>query len=128
VRGKVVYNGQSVPRAIVMFFPVEPANDKAAKMRPFAYADGEGQFEIKTYIDGDGAAPGKYRVSIIAPASSGAARGSKDRRVGETTDAAGATIRIPAAIIKKYANVDTSGIEVDVQEGENNLEPFELKM
>ena len=128
VRGKVVYNGQSVPNAIVIFFPIEPVNEKAKKMRPFAYANMDGQFEIKTYIDGDGAAPGKYRVSIIAPASTGAPKSGKDRPADEPIAAAGPVVRVPPAIIKKYANVDTSGIEVDVQEGENNLEPFELKM
>ena len=50
----------------MIFHPQEDADEKAKKMRPFAYADGEGNFELKTYVDGDGAPPGTYRVSIIA--------------------------------------------------------------
>jgi hypothetical protein len=127
VRGKVVYNGQGVPQATVIFFPVDPVNDEAAKMRPFAYAELDGQFQLKTYVAGDGAPPGKYRVSIIAPMGA-PSTSSKDRPVDDQPAAAGTGVRVPPAIVKKYANVDTSGIEVQIQEGENNLEPFELTM
>lgn len=127
VRGQVVYNGSGVPQATVIFFPVDPADEAAQKMRPYAYADGAGQFEIKTYVIGDGAPPGKYRVSIIAP-SGPPPRGSKDRPAGEETSVPATAVRIPPAIVRKYGNVDTAGIEVNVQEGENNLEPFVLTM
>jgi hypothetical protein len=127
VRGKVVCNGQGVPQATVIFFPVEATDEMAAKMRPFAYAGMDGQFEIKTYVDGDGAPPGKYRVSIIAPAG-GPPTSSKDRPADAPTAAAGPAVMVPPAIIKKYANVETSGIEVDIKEGENNLDPFVLTM
>jgi hypothetical protein len=123
VRGQVVYSGKGVPNATVIFHPVDPADERAAKMRPFAYADGEGRFEVKTYVTGDGAPPGKYRVSIIAPAD-----GLPTRRKGQPTEASGSPVRIPPAIIQKYRNVDTAGIEVEIHEGENNLEPFELTM
>ena len=127
VRGKVVYNGQGVPNATVILFPVDATDERARKMRPFAYADGEGQYEIKTYVTGDGAAPGKYRVSIIAPAG-GPPTGNKDRPADAPDPAAATAIRIPPAIVKKYENVDTAGIEVEIQDGENNLEPFVLTM
>jgi hypothetical protein len=126
VRGKVVYNGQGVPQAIVTLFPIDATDERAKKMRPFAYAGFDGQFEIKTYIDGDGAPPGKYRVSVMVPV--GAPRGSKDRRVDGPTDPSGPKVNVPPAIVTKYANVDTAGIEVEIQDGENNLAPFELKM
>jgi hypothetical protein len=127
VRGKVVYNGQGVPNATVIFFPVDASDERAAKMRPFAYADGGGQFEVKTYVNGDGAPPGKYRVSIIAPGPARAPKGTKDGPA-EPAPAPGSAVRVPPAIVKKYANVDTSGLEVEIQDGENNLAPFELKM
>jgi hypothetical protein len=126
VRGKVICNGQGVPMATVIFFPVEPTDEEAAKMRPFAYADMEGQFEIKTYVDGDGAPPGKYRVSIIAPAG-GPPTSSKDRPA-DAPMPVGPAVRVPPEIVKKYANVETAGIEVEIQEGENNLDPFVLTM
>ena len=126
VRGQVVYKGLGVPQATVIFFPVDPADEKARKMRPFAYADGEGQFEVKTYVDGDGAPPGKYRVSIIAP-SGPPPRSSKDRPA-DAPIITGPVVNIPPAIIRKYANVDTAGIEVEIHQGANNLDPFVLTM
>jgi hypothetical protein len=127
VRGKVVYNGQGVPKATVIFFPVDPSDEELAKMRPFAYADGGGQFELKTYVDGDGAPPGKYRVSIIAPMGP-PPKSSKDRPADEVAVTGGSAVGVPPAIVQKYANVDTAGIEVEVKDGQNDLEPFELKM
>ncbi len=44
VRGRVEYQGQGIPGAVVIFHPQEDANEKAKKMRPFAYADAEGNF------------------------------------------------------------------------------------
>jgi hypothetical protein len=126
VHGRVVYNGQGVPRAVVIFHPSEDADERAKKMRPFAYADDSGNFQLKTYVDDDGAPPGTYRVSIIAR-SSGGSRPSKDEGPSDQLSAPGAAIRIPPQITQKYANVDTSDIEVTVEEGENNLEPFVLK-
>jgi hypothetical protein len=127
VRGKVTYNGHGVPNSTVIFFPVDASDERAAKMRPSADADGSGQFEIKTYVTGDGAPPGKYRVSIIAPMGP-PPTSSKDRKADEVVATGGAAVNVPPAIVKKYANVDTAGIEVEVQEGQNDLEPFELKM
>jgi hypothetical protein len=106
----------------VIFYPVDATDERAKKMRPFAYADANGQFAIKTYKTGDGAAPGKYRVSIIAPAGGG---GDKDR---PEIVPAGRAVAVPPRVVRKYANVDTAGLEVEIQDGENNLEPFELKM
>jgi hypothetical protein len=126
VRGKVVYNGKGVSQAIVTLFPIDATDERAKKMRPFAYAGFDGQFEIKTYTDGDGAPPGKYRVSVIVPRA--LPTGTKDRKADAPIAPSGTTVNVPPGIVKKYANVDTAGIEVEIQDGENNLAPFELKM
>ena len=125
VRGRVMHGGQGVPNAIVVFFPADDADEKAKKMRPYAYADGQGNFELKTYTEGDGAPPGKYRVSIMTVSARGS-KGTKDRRAGEAEVSSGSAVGVPAEIAKKYGNVDTAGIQVTVEDGENNLEPFVL--
>jgi hypothetical protein len=125
VRGRVVHGGKGVPRAVIIFHPSEELAEQAGKMKPFAYADDEGNFQLKTYVDGDGAPPGDYRVSIIARSSPGGRRPAKDAPVGEQPTV-GAAVRIPPEISNKYGNVDTSGIQVTVHEGENDLEPFVL--
>jgi hypothetical protein len=78
---------------------------------------------VKTYVEGDGAPAGKYRVSIIAPTAAGTSK--KDQPV-ETGQSSGAAVKVPPEIATKYSNVDTAGIEITVNPGENNLEPFEL--
>jgi hypothetical protein len=125
VRGKVVYQGVGVPKASVIFFPGDDIAEHGRKLRPFADSDAQGNFVLKTYIDGDGAPPGKYRVCIIAAASGPSGKSSKDRRAGEESSSK-STVAIPQAVVNKYRNVDTAGIEVIVHEGENNLEPFVL--
>jgi hypothetical protein len=124
VRGRVVYKGRGVPRATVIFFPQGATVDEVGTMRPFAYADDEGNFELKTYVDGDGAPPGDYRVSIIASSTTAPGQLTKDRSGGAAAPAPG--IQIPATVTRKFANVDSAGIQVQVKEGENNLDPFEL--
>ena len=125
VSGQILYKGQGVPRATVIFHPDGASATKAGRLRPFAYADDEGKFQLKTYVTGDGAPPGDYRVCIIA-ASVGPAARTKDQPVSAGPDSAGPSIQIPPAITERYANVETSGIKVEVKEGENILDPFEL--
>jgi hypothetical protein len=125
VHGRVMYGGQGVPNATVVFFPSEDANEKAKKMRPYAYVDGQGNFELKTYREGDGAPPGKYRV-IILVASAPTGKAPKDKPAGEPESPSARALNIPIAVIQKYGNVETAGIEVTVENGENNLEPFVL--
>jgi hypothetical protein len=117
VRGQVVYQGRGVPNATVIFYPVGEAAEKLKKMRPYAYADESGRFELKTYVTADGAPPGEYEVSIIAV--SGADRESDPSSQMNSP-------KLPRALVQKYANQKTSGIRVTVKPGENGLEPFVL--
>lgn len=126
VRGRVEYQGRGIPGAVVIFHPMEDASDKAKKMRPFAYADGDGNFQLKTYVDGDGAPPGTYRVSIVASSGGPAVERGADVSASEGKAAPSPGVRIPPAVSQKYRSVDSSGIQVTIHEGENNLEPFAL--
>lgn len=126
VRGRVTYGGKGVPEATVIFFPSADVSEKMKKMRPFAYADSQGNFEMKTYVEGDGAPLGKYRVSIIAVSSAPASRSKKDKPAGAMAPGSALAVMIPPEVTKKYGNVETSGIEVTVHEGKNDLEPFAL--
>lgn len=128
IHGRVTFNGQGVPRATVIFQPVEETSERAKKLRPFGDTDDQGKFDMKTYVRGDGAPPGKYRVSIIGIGSFSTGGAGKDKPGGEAENATVVTnLNIPAGLAKKFGDANTSGIEVTVQEGENNLPPFELK-
>ena len=124
VRGRVTYKGQGVPRATVIFLPVGETAETVKRLRPFAYTDDQGAFNLKTYVNGDGAPFGKYRVGIVAP-TAGPTKRSKDDPAGATASTAPA-VSIPSNVTNKFGNPDTSGIEVTVVEGENNLPPFAL--
>ncbi len=118
VHGQVVYNGRGVSNATVIFHPLGEAAEKLQKMRPYAYADQDGRFELKTYVTGDGAPPGEYEVGIIAVAGS-------DR--DSAPDPQSNSRTLPRDLVHKYANHETSGIKITVEPGENDLEPFVLK-
>ena len=94
-------------------------------MRPFAYADDNGNFKLKTYVSDDGAPPGEYRVSIVA-ASTNPAGLSKDAPIQDEAPTM-AAVMIPQTISKKYGNVETAGITVLIKPEGNQLEPFQLQ-
>ena len=58
--GVVTYQGKPLPNAEVVFAPEDQR--RVAN----AITDGEGRFSLGTYRPGDGALPGKHRVTIIA--------------------------------------------------------------
>ena len=126
VRGRVMYRGQGIPHATVIFFPAADADEKAQKLRPMGDTDGEGNFAVKTYVDGDGAPLGKYRVSIMLISAPKSTSG-KDKR-GEPEVTPSQAVSIPPELSQKYAKAETAGIEVTIEEGENVLPPFELSM
>jgi hypothetical protein len=64
----------------------------------------DGSFKLGTLQPGDGAAPGKYQVLVVPRA---------------LTDAEKATI--PPLIDSKFERFETSGLELEVKEGKNEL-------
>lgn len=128
VQGRVTFSGKAVPRARVVFVPADStASEGKKRVLPFADTDAQGNFEMKTYVDGDGAPPGKYRVSIIGIIGRSSGGVGKDNPGGESSNGPNQGLVIPADIVKKFGDAETSGIEVTVQPGENKLQPFELK-
>jgi hypothetical protein len=111
VKGSVQLDGQPLSRAEIVFYPFGsgfPAG--AAKNLPQARTDGDGNFTVSTYVDSDGAPAGNYRVTIRW-------RGDE----GRTDDEANL---LPG----KYANSRVTQLRAKVEEGENELPPFQLKM
>jgi hypothetical protein len=64
----------------------------------------DGTFQLGTREPGDGARPGKYRVAVV-PRSLTEAEASK----------------VPPIIDPKFEKFETSGLELDVKEGPNEL-------
>ena len=63
VRGQVfAASNEPAAGALVVFHPVD-ANAEPT-LRPVAYVDDEGNFELTTYDQGDGAPSGKYVITV----------------------------------------------------------------
>jgi hypothetical protein len=112
VQGKVLYQGQPLAGALVSFHPEDRPGDPAVGLtKP------DGTFELTTG-DLKGADAGKYTITVICQApieskSQGLSFGGEP----ETED------RLKGA----FANRNKSTITVEVKEGVNQLEPFDLK-
>ena len=113
VSGKVTVNGQPAAGARVVLYP-KAAEVEGKKMpTPAAVVDANGQFQMESYVPGDGAPEGEYKVSItwLAPPPPNAQGifDEKDRLSG------------------RYSNPEKSGLTAHVESGGGELPPFELK-
>ena len=116
VSGKVTYKGQLVPKSNVSFTPAEGTGAAAA-----GFTDDGGHYTLGTLSTNDGAAPGKYRVSVIA-------RGpDRPLKAGETgSGMPGEMMPGDPVIPTKYFQAETSGLTFEVQRGSNRFD-IELK-
>jgi len=100
VKGKVLYNGEPLEFGSVMFQP-EAGQPARAEIQP------DGTFELTTESPGDGATVGPNRVRVTCYEAQGAAASGSE---GEM--ALGKSL-----IPRRYTDVDTSGIVIDVPPG-----------
>jgi hypothetical protein len=115
VSGQVTYKGKPVPKANVSFTPAEGTGLAAA-----GFTDSGGRYTLGTVSTNDGAAPGKYRVSVIA-------RGpDRPAKPGEGSGMPNETVPGDPTIPKKYFAPDTSGLTFEVKRGSNRFD-IELK-
>ncbi len=76
VKGQVYWSGKPAAGAVVFFHPVGKAVDSqnpANELRPTGHVEEDGTFELSTYGVKDGAAPGRYRVSVVWEGNDGKA-------------------------------------------------------
>lgn len=113
VSGAVSFQGKPTPGAVVLFHSV--ADPDSHKKRIAGIVDEEGSFEMSTTVGAGtrpGVEPGEYRVSIswaepIDP-------DDKDSDMG------------PDLLPAKYKDYKTSELRVEIEIGNNELDPFEL--
>lgn len=123
VKGQVQVDGQPAAGALVIFCPVagSEGSEEFMRERPHATTDSDGNFELRTFMPGDGAPAGDYQVMVRWPTSG---QGSSQSASGDPRDVTGGNDRLRG----RYANPETSGIEVTVAEAPNELAPFELSI
>ncbi len=115
VSGKVLLDGKPVPGATLVFHPVDPTKFKWKEVAQ-GRTDDQGNFTLTTYITGDGAPAGEYRVGIalLEVADDDGADQVKHSRQRP---------RIP----RKYASHETSQLTAKVDVRGTTLEPFQLQ-
>lgn len=110
VSGKVLAAGGKVCNdALVVFHPLDAGKVNGPK--PFAKTDASGNFKLTTDVEGDGAEPGNYGVTIVWQAAEKEAKMSLS---GEGENAG------PDILKGKYANPGQPLIKAEVKAGQPN--------
>jgi hypothetical protein len=108
VKGSAVFEGRPAAGAVLTFHRVGDA-DKSNL--PHAVVKDDGTFALTTFVPGDGAAAGKYAVTVIWR-KKGKKRGDDDE----------SGFVLPA----RYLVAEQSGLTADVNEAPTDLQPFQL--
>ena len=125
VSGTVTYQDKPLEKGEISFIPADPNS----KQRPASGTIVDGRYTLTTAAAGDGAFPGKYKVSIrsqdvdstkVIETITKYGGGGRQGEIGQA--AAKAKNLIPS----KYLSSEMSGLEVTV-EGKSNTFDFPLK-
>jgi hypothetical protein len=114
-QGKLLVDGKPPVRAMLTFHPDAPLVDTQGRaLQPTAVIDAEGKFRPSTYTAGDGLPAGKYNVTVEWP---------------KITVDQGEEQMGPDQLGGRYKNPKkpAATITVQIQEGEMDLPPIDLK-
>jgi hypothetical protein len=106
VRGQVLFRGKPADGALVVFNPVGETDPKA--VRPQGLVGSDGKFEMSTYGEKDGAPKGEYAVTIVWLIENPK------------------TKKELSPLPTRYMMPDQSGLRVTINDGPNELQPFQL--
>jgi hypothetical protein len=121
VNGTVTYKGTPVKQGTITFEPVEPDGRVAAAK----IADGH--YSLTTLQPGDGAKPGKYRVTVVSKDLDEAlASNPQVQKAEDPQKQAHALNKVAKSLVPvKYQLADTSGLTAEVKTSSNRID-FEL--
>jgi tetratricopeptide (TPR) repeat protein len=112
-QGQAFFNGKPMPNATVVLEPVWTKEPKFPK--PRAVIKDDGTFILATYGKDDGAPAGEYKVSV-----------QWFVKTDNRPEIEGGTL--PQNVLPaKYANPESSGLNVEIKEGTNIIPPLQLK-
>lgn len=106
-RGSLMVNGKPAEGAILSFHPADGKNFDQRGSRPRAVVEADGSFAVSTYGDRDGAPAGDYAVSVVWL---------------ENADSADPADKLGG----RFATPQQSRWRVQIQPGDNQLEPYEI--
>jgi hypothetical protein len=113
VHGRLTFEGRPMAKAMISFYSVN-ANDRAVPSH--ATADEDGQYELHTYRDSDGAPAGEYIVTIFWPGP----RLKKDK-TADPGDSEAETAT-PDRLKGEYALAGKSKLRATVREQNNEID------
>jgi hypothetical protein len=115
VTGTVTVDGKPAAGVRLVFCPVN-ASEEAMKQRPMGTTDEQGRYSLTTFVLGDGAPPGDYKISatwLAAPKQV-----VVDERGSVGTD----------RFMNRYAIPEQSGITAKIAEDTTELPVMEFKL
>ncbi|MHC5537180.1 hypothetical protein ACYOEI_02965 [Singulisphaera rosea] len=126
VSGTVSYNGKPVEKGVITFI-----SDGGDGRSATGTIEG-GSYSLTTLTPGDGAFPGKYKVTVDSRSPDMAAAEAAGKAKGATSVmipqdfVAKAYKKAKSAVPSKYNSVGKTDLTAEVKEG-NNTFPFDLK-
>ena len=108
--GKVVFRGKPAAGAIVALHPKDKSSSTAPN--PRASVQHDGSFALSTFRPSDGAPEGTYILTV---------------QWFRPVDRNGDLVPGPNVLPRKYATAKTSGIEVKIASGANELAEIQLR-
>jgi len=122
VVGRVTYQGKPVAEGRIVFQPEDGRRPASASIGP------DGSYRLTTFDSGDGALPGKHKVTIKAVRVSGELPGDDlGGQSGKSAPAAaaGALPTLEWLVPEKYSRLQTTPLTAEVKTGENRCD-FDL--
>ena len=110
VTGKVIFEGQATPGALVVFHPVQDAQSASPPAQ--ATVRDDGMFELTTYTANDGAPPGEYKVTV-----------EWRKLINDNGDVRPG----PNVLPDRYSRPKTTDLVARVSEGPNQLPTLQVK-
>jgi hypothetical protein len=124
VRGTVNYKGQGVPKGRIDFLP------QGKDGRSASGEIQDGSYFLTTQVNGDGALPGAYKVTVTAVDVEMPAEASKSPGAGQAfaqSKAAGELQKKAKKLVPaKYGSVDKTDLGAEVKAQDNKID-FDLK-
>jgi tetratricopeptide (TPR) repeat protein len=111
--GQIYFEGKIIPGASIRLDPTWTKD--LVFPRPHTIVNEDGTFVLGTYGKADGAPAGEYRVSVQLMMRANTKGDSEGGKLPQN------------ALPPRYANFDTSGLTVQIQEGENAIPALHLK-
>jgi hypothetical protein len=116
VTGVVTHQGKAVANAQVVFH--KEGDDMEIGTRPNGRTKEDGSYSLNTYLPGDGAPAGTYKVVIIFPKATSTAPVKMGKgRFGEEEEAT-----VSAGPLAMYLDPKTSKLEAVVKESPNTID------